>query len=74
MNWILVFNSSAKLWAKRGLPKDKLVVGVPTYGLTWKLLSSWWQKPFSPAIGTGPNGGYITYPKVCSELELLLMI
>ncbi|XP_018495110.1 chitotriosidase-1 [Galendromus occidentalis] len=60
---------SAKLWAKRGLPKNKLVVGVPTYGLTWKLLSSRWQKPFSPAIGAGPNGGYTTYPKVLNILS-----
>lgn len=62
-------NSSAKLWAKRGVPKNKLVVGLPTYGLTWKLMFKWWTGPWAPACGIGPNGGYTSYPKVLNMLS-----
>ncbi|XP_022651298.1 chitotriosidase-1-like isoform X2 [Varroa jacobsoni] len=60
---------SAKMWAKRGVPKKKLVVGVPTYGLTWKLLFKWWRGSWAPAVGIGPNGGYTSYPKVLNMLS-----
>ncbi|XP_045599057.2 acidic mammalian chitinase [Procambarus clarkii] len=53
---------SANYWVKKGMPKEKLVVGVPTYGRTWKLLRSSWHSVGSPAVGSGMLNGAVTYP------------
>lgn len=65
----LNLESSAKLWLKKGCPKSKLIIGIPTYGLTWKLGFGRIRGVFCPTVGKGRGGGYITYPEVNQLLE-----
>lgn len=46
---------------QRGLPPQQLVLGVPTYGRTWRLMSSQWQGLAAPAVSEGFGKGYISY-------------
>ncbi|KAL1434592.1 hypothetical protein MTO96_011678 [Rhipicephalus appendiculatus] len=39
----LNISSSAKFWISKGMPKSKIVVGVPTYGLVWRLGHHKWH-------------------------------
>lgn len=50
---------------KKGIPKEKLVIGIPTFGRTWKLLESKWYGVGSPAVAEGMLEGKITYLEAC---------
>lgn len=56
-------------WLSKGLPREKLVVVVPTYANTWKLLSSSWTKVGAPAVGLGLMEGRMTHPQVCTFVQ-----
>lgn len=64
----LNLKSSTKLWVSKGMPKSKIVVGVPTYGLSWRLYHKVWHGVSCPTLGKGRGGGYVTYPDVCQFL------
>lgn len=57
-------------WVKRGMPAEKIMVGIPTYAVTWTL-----EKPdryhghLAPAIGHGRTCEECTYPWVCQMLQ-----
>lgn len=55
-------------WARAGLPKRKLVMGLPLYGRTWKLKDPKLSYIGAPGAGVGPGDefGTITY----SDIEI----
>lgn len=56
-------------WLRKGLPREKLVVVIPTYANTWKLLSSSWTRVRAPAVGPGLMDGRMTHPQVCRFVQ-----
>lgn len=66
---------AANLWVKMGAPKDKLIIGMPTYGRSFTLSNTERYKVNSPASGGGKAGeytkesGFLAYYEIC---ELLL--
>ncbi|KAK8759371.1 hypothetical protein V5799_003000 [Amblyomma americanum] len=58
--------SSAELWVMLGMPKSKIMVGIPTYGLSWVLRNPEFWDVGSLAIGRHKyGGGYVNYPQHC---------
>ncbi|KAH7961213.1 hypothetical protein HPB52_005615 [Rhipicephalus sanguineus] len=56
---------SAQLWVKMGLPKSKIMVGIPTFGLSWVLRNPDSWQIGSPATGRDMrNGGYVSFADV----------
>ncbi|KAG6676618.1 hypothetical protein I3842_15G160800 [Carya illinoinensis] len=54
-----------KSWLKAGVPGNKLVMGLPLYGKTWKLKDPKLHEVGSPAVGVGPgDDGVLTYVQV----------
>ncbi|XP_042870993.1 acidic mammalian chitinase-like [Penaeus japonicus] len=56
---------ATRYWLQKGMPKEKLLVGIPTYGRTWRLLSSAWHNVGAPAVGIGMLEGSLTYTEGC---------
>uniref|UniRef100_T1J3B5 Protein kinase domain-containing protein n=1 Tax=Strigamia maritima TaxID=126957 RepID=T1J3B5_STRMM len=56
-------------WTNEGMPKDKIVVGLPTYGHSFILADSNWHNVHDLAIGTGIFDGSVTFPQVCDMLH-----
>lgn len=64
-------NSSAYHWVSRGMPNNKIIIGLPTYGHSFTLLNeknTGWQ---APATGLGQMGdlGFVQYPDTCRFLK-----
>ncbi|KAK4874891.1 hypothetical protein RN001_014251 [Aquatica leii] len=66
---------AANLWVKLGAPKEKLIIGMPTYGRSFTLASLDRYKVNSPASGGGKEGvytkegGFLAYYEVCEMLR-----
>lgn len=56
-------------WLEAGLPKEKLLVGLPTFGHTWKLLASKWNSVGAPAVRSGMLNGTVAYSQTCIFLQ-----
>ncbi|KAJ9573430.1 hypothetical protein L9F63_009158, partial [Diploptera punctata] len=71
----LSVDHAATMWVKLGAPKDKLVIGMPTYGRTFTLSNTASFKVNSPASGGGKagdytkEGGFLAYYEVCEMLR-----
>ncbi|XP_065076861.1 probable chitinase 10 [Ochlerotatus camptorhynchus] len=65
---------AASLWVKLGAPKDKLVIGMPTYGRSFTLSNADRYKVNSPASTGGKAGeytkesGFLAYYEICEML------
>lgn len=64
----LNMESSCQLWTSNGMPKSKLMVGIPTFGLSWILLDANFNGVGALAIGEGEGGGDALYPQICELL------
>ncbi|KAJ3624357.1 hypothetical protein MTP99_017991 [Tenebrio molitor] len=66
---------AANLWVKLGAPKEKLVIGMPTYGRSFTLSNTAKFGVHSPASGGGKEGiytkesGFLAYYEVCEMLH-----
>ncbi|RZB40987.1 chitinase, partial [Asbolus verrucosus] len=66
---------AANLWVKLGAPKEKMVIGMPTYGRSFTLSNTAKFRVHSPASGGGKEGtytkesGFLAYYEVCELLQ-----
>ncbi|XP_015113995.1 acidic mammalian chitinase [Diachasma alloeum] len=71
----LSVESCVKYWLDQGCPKEKLVVGVPTYGKTWTLADPNNNAPGAPAPSAGQPGPYVResgsfgYNELCEQIR-----
>ncbi|XP_046990556.1 probable chitinase 10 [Schistocerca americana] len=71
----LSVDHAANMWVKLGAPKEKLVIGMPTYGRTFTLSNPSNFKVNAPASGGGKagdftkEGGFLAYYEVCDMLK-----
>nr|XP_053638311.1 chitotriosidase-1-like [Cherax quadricarinatus] len=71
----LSVDHASNLWAKLGAPKEKLIIGMPTYGRTFTLANPARTNVNSPASGGGEagkytnEGGFMAYYEVCEHLR-----
>ncbi|XP_014211792.1 chitinase-3-like protein 2 [Copidosoma floridanum] len=67
----LNINFSANYWVLQGMPREKIVVGIPLFGHSYKLYNHQNHQLKAPASGYGDTGvlGFVTYPDVCDFLK-----
>lgn len=67
----LNINYTINMYIGKGLNRNKIVVGIPTYGHTFTLVNVKNPNVGSPASGFGSLGGlgFINYPDVCVYLK-----
>ncbi|KAG7212241.1 hypothetical protein KM043_012572 [Ampulex compressa] len=69
-------DATVRYWLDNGTPGSKIVVGVPTFGRTWKLTSESQISGVPPLVADGPGAegphtgmpGVLSYAEVCSRL------
>ncbi|KAI3877028.1 hypothetical protein MKX03_004165 [Papaver bracteatum] len=57
-------SAGIQAWINAGLPANKLIMGLPMYGRTWKLGDRNVNGIGAPAVGVGPGEGVLTYADV----------
>ena len=67
---LYVQNWAARYWVKMGCPKEKLVIGIPTYARTFTLVDSAQTSPGAPASGAGTAGDYTGEQGILSYYEV----
>ena len=74
-----IFNSqlySAQYWVSQGCPREKLVIGLPTYGRSWTLAGAE-HGINAPAVSGGDRGpvsnesGFLAYNEICQFIKYL---
>lgn len=67
----LNINYTIHMYIDKGLDRNKIVVGIPTYGHTYTLVNPNNTRVGSPASGFGSLGGsgFVNYPDVCTFLK-----
>lgn len=70
----LSVDNAAKIWVQMGTPREKLVIGMATYGRSFTLTSTSKHGPNAPATGGGKQGeytkesGFLAYYEICEML------
>ncbi|GFG35342.1 hypothetical protein Cfor_10329 [Coptotermes formosanus] len=64
-------NWTVSYWQRKGMPKEKIIVGLPTYGHSFTLTNSANHGVSAPASGFGSLGdkGFVSYPQACQFVE-----
>ncbi|KAF7993192.1 hypothetical protein HCN44_006252 [Aphidius gifuensis] len=64
-------NYSALYWLEGGMTRDKIVIGIPTYGHSFRLVNSDNHGVHAPAKGIGHKGdqGFVNYPTTCEFIR-----
>lgn len=62
---------SAREWVKQGAPKEKLMIGMPTYGRSFTLVDKDKFDIGAPASGGGVAGNFTTEPGFLSYYEVI---
>ena len=64
-------NFSANYWISKGMPKEKIVIGIPTYGHSYKLDNPLNHDVQAPAKGIGNLGdnSFVLYTAICQFLQ-----
>jgi len=71
----LNIEDSAQVWINGGCPKEKLIIGIPTYGRSFTLQNPSQTGLKSPAAGPGAAGemsgepGLLSYVEICLRLK-----
>lgn len=67
----LNINYTVNMYIDKGLDRNKIVVGIPTYGHTFTLVNANNNRVGSPASGFGMLGGagFANYPDVCKFIQ-----
>ncbi|XP_025422483.1 chitinase-3-like protein 2 [Sipha flava] len=66
----LNINSSIQYWISKGMPKEKILLGMPTYGHSFKLINEANNGFGSPASGFGiGNSGFVTFSETCDFIS-----
>lgn len=62
-------------WLSKGAPKEKLILGVATYGRSFRLGQSSKHSPGDVSVGKGRSGrfsgeaGFLTYYEICQNIN-----
>lgn len=64
-------NFSAQYWVAKGMPREKIVVGIPAYGHSYQLDNPLNHNLQAPTSGFGKLGtkGFVNYPVICQFLK-----
>ncbi|XP_076659633.1 chitinase-3-like protein 2 isoform X1 [Halictus rubicundus] len=64
-------NFSAHYWFSKGMPKEKIIIGIPTFGHTYSLDNPLNHGLLAPTNGVGKLGtlGFVAYFEVCQFLQ-----
>ena len=63
---------SAKEWVEKGASKEKIIIGVPTYGRSFTLKNTSLTDIGAPAVDGGKAGNYTGEPGVLAFFEVRL--
>ncbi|XP_003376274.1 putative chitin binding Peritrophin-A domain protein [Trichinella spiralis] len=58
----------------RGMPKKKIIIGIPTYGRGWTIQNKTNTEIGAPSIGPSLPTKYVRFPGVCAYYEICQMI
>lgn len=70
----LSVDNAANIWTKMGAPKEKLIIGMPTYGRTFTLSNTANYKVNSPASGGGKAGEYTKEAGFLAYYEVFIIV
>ena len=64
-------NFSANYWVSKGMPREKIVIGIPAYGHSYKLVNPLNHGLEAPAKGIGALGddSFVPYNTLCKFLQ-----
>ncbi|XP_071870555.1 chitinase 7 [Bombus fervidus] len=71
----LSVDNAASMWVRLGAPKEKLIIGMPTYGRSFTLSNVSNFRVHAPASGGGKAGeytkesGFLAYYEICEMLQ-----